>query len=136
MESKEFGEYLRKIRKARKLTVRQLDLYSGVSHSYISQIERGSRGIPTPDILEKLSKPLGVDYEELMRVAGYLKETKNKKESAYSLPESEIELFIKDREEKYGVLIKDDPVFQTAMRNLIDSIAQTKADQQNSRNQE
>lgn len=136
MESKEFGEYLRKIRKSKKLTVRQLDLYSGVSHSYISQMERGARGIPTPEILKKLSKPLGVEYEELMRVAGYLKETKNKNESAYTLPESEIDLFIKEREAKYGVIIRDDPVFQTALRNLIDSIAQTKADQQNSRNQE
>lgn len=55
------------------MTIRQLDLYSGVSNSYISQVERGERSIPSPEILEKLSKPLGVDYEELMKRAGYLK---------------------------------------------------------------
>lgn len=70
--SVEFGLYLKKIRKEKKLTVRQLDLYSGVSHSYISQLERGVKGIPSPDILRKLSKPLGVDYESLMEQAGYI----------------------------------------------------------------
>lgn len=74
MNDIEFGLYLKNIRKQKKLTVRQLDLYSGVSHSYISQLERGVKGIPSPDILKKLSKPLGVDYEELMRVSGYIKE--------------------------------------------------------------
>lgn len=72
LEAKEFGGYLKELRKKRKLTIRQLDTYSGVSHSYISQIERGERGVPKPEILKKLSKPLGVEYEELMEQAGYL----------------------------------------------------------------
>lgn len=74
MNAIEFGLYLKGLRKGKKLTIRQLDLYSGVSNSYISQMERGARGIPSPDILKKLSKPLGVEYEEIMRVAGYIKE--------------------------------------------------------------
>lgn len=72
MEAREFGEYLKELRKKKKLTIRQLDTYSGVSHSYISQMERGERGVPKPEILQKLSKPLGVKYEELMGKAGYL----------------------------------------------------------------
>lgn len=72
MEPKDFGEYLRQLRKERKLTIRQLDMYSGVSNSYISQMERGERGIPSPEILRKLSKPLGVSYEELMVKAGHI----------------------------------------------------------------
>jgi transcriptional regulator with XRE-family HTH domain len=72
LEAKEFGGFLKELRKKRKLTIRQLDTYSGVSHSYISQIERGERGVPKPEILKKLSKPLGVEYEELMEKAGYL----------------------------------------------------------------
>lgn len=71
MNAKEFGEYLKGLRREKKLTIRQLDLYSGVSNSYISQMERGARGIPSPDILKKLAKPLGVSYEELMAKAGY-----------------------------------------------------------------
>jgi transcriptional regulator with XRE-family HTH domain len=72
----EFGTYLKKCRKSKKLTIRQLDLYSGVSHSYISQLESGKRGIPSPEILKKFSKPLGIDYVELMEKAGYLEEVK------------------------------------------------------------
>ncbi|MEC0231256.1 helix-turn-helix domain-containing protein [Paenibacillus alba] len=72
MNPAEFGIYIKNLRKSKKLTIRQLDIFSGVSHSYISQIERGVRGISSPDILEKLSKPLGVMYEELMKVAGYI----------------------------------------------------------------
>lgn len=83
MESIDFGKYLKSLRKGKKLTVRQLDLYSGVSHSYISQMEAGKRGIPTPDILNKLSKPLGVEYGDLMKVAGYIKEElKDEKQKA------------------------------------------------------
>lgn len=72
MKAEDFSRYLRGLRKEKKLTIRQLDMYSGVSHSYISQMERGDRGIPSPDILKKLAKPLGVEYEELMERAGYI----------------------------------------------------------------
>lgn len=72
MKAELFGEYLKNLRKQKKLTIRQLDIYSGVSHSYLSQLENGKRGIPTPEILKKLHGPLDVSYEELMMAAGYL----------------------------------------------------------------
>ncbi|OKP81594.1 hypothetical protein A3842_10965 [Paenibacillus sp. P3E] len=75
MNNTEFGLYLRKKREERKLSIRQLNTYSGVSHSYISQLERGNRGIPSPDVLKKLSKPLAVDYKELMIQAGHMENT-------------------------------------------------------------
>ncbi|OCT12531.1 hypothetical protein A8709_32435 [Paenibacillus pectinilyticus] len=72
MESKDFGEYIRKLRNDRKLTIRQLELYSQVSNAYISQLESGKRGVPSPEILKKLAKPLGVEHEELMIAAGHI----------------------------------------------------------------
>lgn len=72
MEPKEFGQYLKSLRERRGLTMRKLDQLSGVSHSYISQMERGERGVPKPDILKKLAGPLGVDYSELMYKAGHI----------------------------------------------------------------
>jgi Predicted transcriptional regulators len=72
MDALEFGLYLRSLRKAKKMTIRQLELYSGVSNAYLSHIENGKRGIPNPDILKKLSPHLGVGYKELMEIAGYL----------------------------------------------------------------
>lgn len=70
----EFREQLRKWREAKKLSLRKLDELSGVSHVYLSQIEIGNRGVPSPDVLKKLADPLGVSYRELMRAAGYLGE--------------------------------------------------------------
>ena len=68
----EFGEYLKKLREKRGFSIRNLALAAGVSNSYLSQIETGQRGIPSHRILRKLARPLKVDYEELLRAAGYL----------------------------------------------------------------
>jgi len=72
LEADVFGEYLRCLRKNKKMTIRQLELYSGVSNAYLSQLETGKRGIPSPEILKKLFNPLGVEYKELMIKAGYI----------------------------------------------------------------
>ena len=77
MKANEFGEYIRKLRKEREMTIRQLELYSGVSNSYLSQMENGKRGIPSPDIIKKLAKGLRVDYDLLMKKAGYITEDDN-----------------------------------------------------------
>jgi transcriptional regulator with XRE-family HTH domain len=67
----EFKEYLKQLRDAKQLSLRKLDSLSGVSHVYLSQIENGNRGVPSPDVLKKLAAPLGVSYKELMTAAGY-----------------------------------------------------------------
>lgn len=72
MEAKDFGLFLKRLRNEKNMTIRQLELYSKVSNAYLSQLENGKRGIPSPEILDKLSKPLGVSYEELMEKAGYI----------------------------------------------------------------
>jgi SOS regulatory protein LexA len=69
---KEFGLFLKNIRKEKKLSIRQLQDLSGVSNAYISQLENGKRGIPTPDIIKKIHEPLGVSYDELMEKAGHI----------------------------------------------------------------
>ncbi len=69
-----FGEYLRNLRKNKGFTLKDLAKLTGLSHSYLSQLERGirgSNGAPSPELLRKLSEPLGVDYYELMEKAGY-----------------------------------------------------------------
>ncbi|MCK6203977.1 transcriptional repressor LexA [Bacillus infantis] len=69
-----FGDQLMKWRKEKKLSIRKLADLSGVSHTYLSQVETGKRGVPSPDILEKLAKPLDIDYQQLMKKANYIKE--------------------------------------------------------------
>lgn len=70
-----FGQYLKKIRKDRNMSVNQLATYSGISNAQISRIENGLRNAPKPETIKKLSQALKVDYQEMMQVAGYTEET-------------------------------------------------------------
>lgn len=70
------GEYLKNLREEKNYSINQLALYSGVSAPHISRIERNLREA-SPEILKKLSKSLGVEYEELMVKAGYIPANNN-----------------------------------------------------------
>jgi transcriptional regulator with XRE-family HTH domain len=83
----EFGEYLKQLRETKNLSFRKLDALSGVSYVYLSQIENGKRGIPSPDVLKKLAAPLGVSYKELMQAAGYLGQDPSNQASIFDIQE-------------------------------------------------
>jgi SOS regulatory protein LexA len=68
----EFREYLKSMREEKGFSVRRLAEISGISHTYLSQVETGKRGVPSPDILRKLYKPLDIEYNELMKRAGHI----------------------------------------------------------------
>jgi transcriptional regulator with XRE-family HTH domain len=72
MES--FGSYMRRLRKERGLTLKRVETQAKVSNAYISQIERGLRNPPHPDILNRLAKVYDVPHRELLVAAGYLEE--------------------------------------------------------------
>jgi transcriptional regulator with XRE-family HTH domain len=67
-----FYDHLKHLRKRKGFTIREVADRSGVSAAYISQLENGNRGIPSPEILMKLSEGLNSSYAELMSIAGYL----------------------------------------------------------------
>jgi transcriptional regulator with XRE-family HTH domain len=67
-----FYDQLKDYRKLKGYTIREVADRSGVSSAYISQLENGNRGIPSPEILMKLSEGLNISYSELMARAGYL----------------------------------------------------------------
>jgi transcriptional regulator with XRE-family HTH domain len=69
-----FGSYVRRLRKSRGLTLKQVEAQARVSNAYISQIERGLRNPPHPDILNRLAKAYDVPHRDLLVVAGYLEE--------------------------------------------------------------
>lgn len=69
---KNFQEFLRAHREEKGYSIRGLAELTGISHTYLSQVETGKRGLPKPEILKKLYKPLGVDYRTLMEKAGYI----------------------------------------------------------------
>ena len=71
LTNKELGEYLKKARKIKDLSLRQVDYKSDVSFSHLSMIENGSRK-PSPLTLKELAKIYNLDYIDLYEKAGYL----------------------------------------------------------------
>jgi transcriptional regulator with XRE-family HTH domain len=72
----QLGEVLRKLRKERGLSLRDVQDRVGISNSYLSQVERGSREPPSPKFLRRLSEAYGVSTEILLRAAGYLDDSR------------------------------------------------------------
>lgn len=87
LTNKELGEYLEKIRKAKNLSLRQVNYKSNVSFSHLSMIEHGTRK-PSPLTLKELAKVYNLDYIDLYEKAGYLdlaeKEKLSKKSNNFS----------------------------------------------------
>ena len=71
LTNKELGEYLKKIRKSKDLSLRQVDYQSDVSYSHLSMIENGTRK-PSPLTLKELAKIYNIDYIDLYEKAGYI----------------------------------------------------------------
>ena len=67
------GAYLRNLRLARRLTLRDVEEASGVSNPYLSQLETDKIAKPSPHVLHKLAPVYGAPYETLMEKAGYLR---------------------------------------------------------------
>jgi Predicted transcriptional regulators len=71
-DTQPFGVLLRQLRERSEFSLRDLEAETGISNSYLSQIESGRVGAPSPKILEKLAAALKYPYVELMRGAGHL----------------------------------------------------------------
>lgn len=140
--SYKLGEYLKELRGKRSL--REISKMTGgkLSHSYISDLEKGvsRRGNtikPSPESLQTLADVYSVSYETLMKLAGYIpsesklsEEESIKKEHYYNLTNKE-ELDIAHMAEKmlqgmdtnasvnfYGEPMTDDQ--KESMRDIIE----------------
>ena len=69
-----FGSYLRRLRKEKRLTLKQVEKAAKVSNAYISLVERGLRNPPHPEILNRLAKAYDVAQRDLLVAAGYLED--------------------------------------------------------------
>jgi transcriptional regulator with XRE-family HTH domain len=72
------GKYLASIRADRELTLRQVEeaTEKEVSNAYLSQIENDKIQQPSPNVLHALSEIYGVDYGQLMEMAGHITPSK------------------------------------------------------------
>ena len=64
--------YIKEKRANRGFSLRKLADLSDVSHTEIKRIEDGLRKQPSPAVLRTIAVALGVSYEEIMEVAGYV----------------------------------------------------------------
>lgn len=102
----DIGEYLRSLREGQKLSLREVAAKTGVSVSYITQIENGRRKAPGPEVLKRLAPAYNVPVRDLLRAAGYLDDIK------------EIRSVLSDEEEverAFGYVISD-PRYQSGTR--------------------
>jgi SOS-response transcriptional repressor LexA len=70
-KAKQFGETIKKLRKARNLTIHLLAEFAGIDKGHLSRIERGLRNPPKPEAVHNLADALGVPPTYLMAKAGY-----------------------------------------------------------------
>lgn len=72
--SHSLGSYLFGLRKAKRLTLRDVEEATGkeVSNAYLSQLEHGRISKPSPNILYSLANVYGAPYEALMEKSGYI----------------------------------------------------------------
>ena len=69
--SDNLGGIIRQRRLSLSKSLRHIAAESGVSKSYLDQIETGER-FPSGNLLKKIAKPLGFEVDELFSLAGYL----------------------------------------------------------------
>ena len=69
-----FGEFVRAQRQLAHVSLRNLAKVSGVSDSYLSQIERGNYR-PSPQVVKALATAFGLKPEQLYTMLGFMDET-------------------------------------------------------------
>lgn len=113
-----------------KQSLRDVAKKAGISHTYLSIVEKGydlrsgSPVNPTPETLRSLSVAYNHPYEDLMQRAGYIEG--NEKESVYSLPEEVLLNVIREAEAEFKVSLRDDPLVESAVRDLVHNLAKMK----------
>ncbi len=65
-----FGKRLLELRKKKRLSLRELALRSEVDFTYISKLENGQLHPPSEAVIMRLTKALGDDKDELIRLSG------------------------------------------------------------------
>jgi transcriptional regulator with XRE-family HTH domain len=68
-----FGEFVRAQRRLAQVSQRHLAKLSGVSDSYLSQIERGNYR-PSPQVVKALAQAFGLEPRQLYTMLGFIDE--------------------------------------------------------------
>ncbi len=100
----DFAAYIRQLRQKLRLSLREVSQKTGISYSYLTQIEHGRRNPPGPEFMKRLAPIYQVSVGDLLRAAGHLEESS---ESILS-DEQEVEMAFK--------YVMNDPRYQSGTR--------------------
>src|SRR6266508_1436478 len=70
-DNTELGDFIRKTRQKKGLSLRSLADASGLDWSYIGRLEKGEIAGPDPAKLQKLARALELEVEDFYALAGY-----------------------------------------------------------------
>jgi HTH-type transcriptional regulator, competence development regulator len=73
------GAQLHEVRKMRSLSLKGAAEPAGISAAYLQKLERDDVKQPSPHILHSLAEVLGIPYDKLMELAGYVVPAADKK---------------------------------------------------------
>lgn len=127
-------EFLITKRNELKLSLRSAAEIIGISHSYLSTLEKGTDTRnntpvkPTPETLQLISNAYGVSYEFLMKLAGYLIEDSAKKSELSEEEEKDVEKRIAKLKQDFyekgeGFMLSGEPLSPEAMESILDALS-------------
>lgn len=93
------GIQLKRFRLICLLTLRQVEDITGISNSYLSQLETGKIKRPSVNAIYKLSELYNVDINKLLHLAGFVTEIQHKKWQLFTSEISSMNI-TKEEEEK------------------------------------
>jgi transcriptional regulator with XRE-family HTH domain len=84
ISKEELGLYLKSIRQAHDISLREVDKRIGISYTHLNMIENGKRNV-TPALLRNLANLYNINYLDLYEKAGYIDLIEDEKKSKYKI---------------------------------------------------
>lgn len=123
--TKEFGTFIKQIRKEKRITLVELARKSGLSHSYLSQLENGKRNLPPISTQIKICRALDTSIFDVPIMEKHHYSFEELEQYQNEVEYEEIAEFIKVLS-KDAVSFRDevveDPTFKSAIQNYLDEV--------------
>jgi HTH-type transcriptional regulator, competence development regulator len=71
-DAKDLGTTLKSVRDMLGRSLKAVAEPAGISVAYLVKLEKSEVATPSPHVLHRLAETLGIEYLELMRLAGYV----------------------------------------------------------------
>jgi len=101
-----FGDFLKKLRARKGVSLKKVEEETGISNAYLSQLETGERRrLPKPDRLKALANYYNVSIQQLLEKAGYYEEEDIQETKEQKIEKAFLHV-LSDQSFKYGTRLK------------------------------